>query len=327
VRPGTGSRAPFPDAPIIDVEDVPCGMCGGADRDWYAESYDYEYQTCGNAWQFHRCRNCANVYLTPRPAAGTLPIIYPPHYYAYNYDVQVNAVARRAKAWLDARRFAAIRSALGVPIEGYLDIGCGDGRYLRAMRAMGVPASGIYGIELDAGVASKLNAEGFRVFDRPVEQVNGLPRGGLQLITMFSVLEHVAAPRALMRECLDLLAPGGLFVFEVPNVDSLNARIARDRFWGGYHTPRHWNIFGVATVQRVAGELGFTVVKIERSTGHAFWLWSLHHFLRFGLGWDRIGRWMNPFRCLPGLAVVTPIDLVRARLNQETDNMVCFLRK
>ena len=313
--------------PRIEVEYVRCGLCDGDDASPYAESFDYEYQTCSNKWQFVRCRQCRNVYLNPRPRHAALPVIYPSNYYAYSYGKEVNGIARRAKALLDKRTLENIRKVVTVPLRKYLDVGCGDGRYLRVVADSGVEKENIYGSELDAGLVASLRAEGFQVNAVPFEETSSLPVGQFQLITFFSVLEHLASPRKALEQALRLLEPGGVVAFEVPNIMSLNAKLFRDRYWGGYHAPRHWNLFSISSIREIAPALGFSVRSIQRTTGHAFWLWSIHHWLRYQRHWDTLGRLFNPMKCLPGLAVVTPIDLLRAKLDMETDNLIAVLQK
>jgi hypothetical protein len=144
---------------------------------------------------------------------------------------------------------------------------------------------------------------------------------------MFSVLEHVAEPGRLLARTRDLLHPGGLVVAEVPNPASLNARWFRDRYWGGYHTPRHWNLFRLDALRETAARVGLQLRTYRRTTGHAFWLFSLHHYLRYERGWHRLGQVLHPARCLPGVAVATAVDLVRARLGGETDNVLVVLER
>jgi SAM-dependent methyltransferase len=321
------AQSALANAPEIATESVACGLCGARDAELFAESYDYEYQTCRNRWSFVRCRACQNVYLNPRPTRAMLATIYPPTYYSYNYDAQVNPIARWAKDQLDARRFAAIQRSLGRPIGRYLDIGCGNGRALRAVAAAGTPRADIYGTEFDAGVVARLSAEGFQVQAKAFEEAEGLPEASFDLVTLFSVLEHVGNPRSVLEKVRGLLAPGGMVVCEVPNVASSNARLFRDKYWGGYHTPRHWNLFSPREARWLAAELGLAVERIAMTPGHAFWLWSLHHLVRFGWGLDGLGRWLNPIRCLPGVAVITPIDLLRGAWSGPTDNMLIYLRR
>lgn len=319
------SDSPLPNAPQIATQPVTCDLCGSDDAEHYADSYDYEYGTCSNRWRFVRCVHCGNVYLNPRPHRDTIATIYPPNYYSYNFDQQIHPIARAAKAWLDRGRFKWMQRQLSVPLTAYLDVGCGNGRYLRVMADAGLRRDHVYGTELDEGVVRSLRAEGFNTRQGLFEEITDLPESFFQLVTFFSVLEHVPRPLAVLGRARSLLAPGGIVLCEVPNVRSWNGRLFRDRYWGGYHTPRHWNLFSAETFARAIEPLGFRVRTIKRGTGHAFWMYSFHHYVRYHLRWERLGRWLHPSTCLPGLAVVTAMDLVRARLNQETDNTVFVL--
>ena len=62
-------------------------------------------------------------------------------------------------------------------------------------------------------------------------------------MTMFHVIEHVADPPRVAERVARWLAPGGVFAVETPNLESLDARLFRERYWGGYHFPRHWHLY------------------------------------------------------------------------------------
>jgi 2-polyprenyl-3-methyl-5-hydroxy-6-metoxy-1,4-benzoquinol methylase len=247
---------PFSDAPLLPVESARCGMCGMSEGVPYAVSYDYEYGTCRNTWQFVQCTGCSAIYLNPRPAREALRSVYPPHYYSYNYDQRIGALARRGKEWMDRRALRWMIGHLDVPLSAYLDVGCGDGRYLRMMATFGLSRDRIYGVELEEQIVDRLAREGFQMEMATIEDARTLPDGHFQLLTMFSVLEHVADPARLLERACALLSPGGLLVAEVPNPLSLNARWFRDRYWGGYHTPRHWNLFTLETLTAAATRAG-----------------------------------------------------------------------
>jgi SAM-dependent methyltransferase len=314
-------------APLVPVQPARCGLCDADDSRPYAVSVDYEYGTCRNEWHFVECAACGTIYLNPRPAPEALPVIYPPNYYSYNYDQQINRVARAAKTWLDRRTLSWLMAQLNVPLQAYCDVGCGNGRYLHAIAARGIPRNRIYGTELDGEVVRRLVAEGFRVERSTLEEARDLPEGGIQLMTMFSVLEHVAEPWRLLQKVRTILAPGGLLVAEVPNPRSLNARWFRDRYWGGYHTPRHWNLFAIDALSAAAVRAGMRVKTFRRTTGHAFWLFSLHHYVRFELRWESLGRLLHPATCLPGVALATAFDLLWAGAGGETDNVIVVLER
>jgi SAM-dependent methyltransferase len=318
---------PTASAPLVPVQPARCGLCDADDSRPYAVSADYEYGTCRNEWRFVECAACGTIYLNPRPAPEALPVIYPPNYYSYNYDQQISWLARTAKSWLDRRTLTWLIGQLNAPLQAYCDVGCGNGRYLRSIAARGIPHEHIYGTELDGEVVRRLVAEGFQVERSTLEEARGIPQGGIQLMTMFSVLEHVAEPWRLLQKARTILAPGGLLVAEIPNPRSLNARWFRNRYWGGYHTPRHWNLFAIDALSAAAGRAGLRVKTSRRTTGHAFWLFSLHHYVRFELGWDSVGRLLHPATCLPGVALATAFDLLRARAGRETDNLIVVLER
>lgn len=316
-------------APRIATEDVPrCPVCDGDRYATHAVAFDYELLTCANPWRFVRCAGCEHVWLHPRPAVSTLPVIYPPTYYSYHYEDEIHPVAVRAKAFLDARKLRGVLSALPRAPRSYLDVGCGSGRFLRQMHRLGVPRDHVYGLELDGAVLAPLAAEGYRVFAERVEECRGIPEASLDLVTMFHVIEHVADPAAVVERIASWLAPGGVLAVETPNVDSLDAKLFARTFWGGYHVPRHWNLFRPETLARLLRERGLEVVSTRYETGHSFWMYSLHHWLRYaGRPWPRAARLFDPFRSVPLLAAFTGLDRLRAMLGRRTSAMLVLARK
>lgn len=316
--------------PEIAVEAVPsCAVCGGSGSAPFAEGYDYELRTCRNQWRFVRCTACGHVRLDPRPHHDALSVIYPPTYYAYNYDTQVHPLARRAKQWLDEAKFRGILGHLGRGPGSYLDVGCGNGRFLDLMAAKGMSRDRLYGLELDPATVERLRARGYQAFCARVEECGDIAEGSLDLITMFHVIEHVDAPDAVVKRLVRWLAPGGVLAIETPNLDSWDARLFRDRFWGGYHIPRHWHLFTAATLGRVLGSAGLAVSGVRYQTGHSFWLYSFHHRLRYGARpRPGLARQFDPMGgSLVALASVTAFDKLRAALGFRTSAMLVIARK
>ena len=321
--------AAFADKPLIATEAVPlCPVCGGNTFHPFASGYDYESLTCRNEWHFVACDRCTHVWLNPRPAIETLPVIYPPTYYAYNYQQQISPLAVKGKQWMDAGKMKSILARLGRPPTAYVDIGCGDGRFLRAMERQGLDRANLYGLELDEKVVAPLAAEGFKAFCRRVEDCTDIAPGSIDLATMFHVIEHVDDPAAVVRRVADWLRPGGVLAVETPNVDSLDARTFKPGYWGGYHIPRHWNLFRPATLKRLFEANGLQVIDTKFQTGHSFWMYSYQHRFNFGSRpKPRLAQWFNPLGSLPVLIGFTAFDKARAAVGMKTSAMLMLAKK
>jgi 2-polyprenyl-3-methyl-5-hydroxy-6-metoxy-1,4-benzoquinol methylase len=315
-------------APVIDTEAVDeCPVCGCSRFEQYAVGFDYELQTCRNPWRLVRCRDCTHVWLNPRPVFAALPVIYPPHYYAYDYEKQVGFLARHGKAMLDGFKMRGIFRARKEPPASFLDVGCGTGRFLRAMKKQGLSPDKIYGIELDPAVVTRLSAEGFRAFCTRVEDCKEIPAGSVDLATMFHVIEHVDNPARVVAQIADWLSPGAVLAVETPNLHSWDANLFQKTYWGGYHIPRHWNLFSPDTLARLLTDQGLEVFDVRYRTGHSFWMYSLHHKLRYGLGLPWLGKRFDPLRGLPFLMMFTALDLVRAKCGFRTSSILMLARK
>lgn len=323
-------RAGFDDLslPLIATEPIAqCDHCGSPSHKEFARGRDYEIRTCRNEWVLVQCTQCQLVRLHPRPAVSTLPVIYPPTYYAYQYE-SIPWVARTAKAILDRRKLKGIVHSLGRPVRRYADIGCGTGRYLHAMHEMGVPKNQIHGLELDADVIAKLAGDGFQAHHDRVETCTAIAPGSLDLATMFHVIEHVDSPAAVIGKVAEWMAPGGVFALETPNLDSMDARRFKDRWWGGYHIPRHWTLFTPETLQAMLRAHGFEPFAVRYQTGHSFWMYSYHHLLRYGPNpRPALAQRFDPMRNVATLAGFTAWDLFRGALGARTSAMLVLARR
>jgi SAM-dependent methyltransferase len=311
--------------PEIAVEAAgSCPVCGGEAFVPQAEGFDFELETCRNHWRFGRCATCGHIQLDPRPRAETLPAIYPPNYYSYNMEKTVGRLAMAGKAMLDAAKFRGFLALLGRPARSYLDIGCGDLKYLEVMRRHGIPPERLYGLELDTGVVAKARARGYQVFQERAEDARSLPEAAIDVITMFHVIEHVADPAAVLRSVARWLAPGGILVIETPNRAALDARLFARRYWGGYHIPRHWHLFDRRGLTRLLEAEGFRVMTVRYQTGHSFWLYSLHHAIRYNpyLPSRALARLFDPLSSMPMLVLATLWDKLRAALGLPTSAML-----
>lgn len=314
--------------PLVPTEPVSaCALCGGSATHVYARGYDYELRTCRNEWTFVQCDACGHVWLNPRPALSALGVIYPRHYYAYDYETRISPIARWGKSVLDARKLGAILARLNRAPRTYLDIGCGSGRYLRTMAARGLAKGDTRGLELDQRVVDALVRDGFNVACARVEDAE-IPAGSIDLITMFHVLEHVDAPDRVVARIASWLSPGGMLAVETPNLDALDRRLFAGQYWGGYHIPRHWHLFTSGTLARLLEHAALEPVATLYQTGHSFWMYSVHHWLRYaGRPRPGLARFFDPITNVLPLAAFTVFDKARAALGARTSAMLMLARR
>jgi len=107
-----------------------------------------------------------------------------------------------------------IIESLAPPGGRILDVGCADGFLLDRL-------SGQYhrfGIEVNAAAAEKAAARGITMIANDVSdpRLTSGTWGKFDVITSIATFEHVLDFRDAIRICLDVLAPAGLLLFEVP---------------------------------------------------------------------------------------------------------------
>jgi len=108
-----------------------CNVCNSSQSEPLFQAQDYEHGVPGS-WKVVRCSACGLVAQDPLPAPTEIASFYPASYSAYNSDTIIGWMSEAVFAQ-DARRISRL-----VPKEAcILDVGCGNGRALLAMRRLG----------------------------------------------------------------------------------------------------------------------------------------------------------------------------------------------
>lgn len=106
----------------------------------------------------------------------------------------------------------------------FLDIGCGDGQFLSFLKQSGY--SQLTGIEPDPARAGNARKRGLPIYPSLDEaRAHGAQVDGVQLMTVWQVLEHVNQPIPFLRAYAPLLAPDGVMLVSVPNQKAAQTRI------------------------------------------------------------------------------------------------------
>ena len=139
-----------------------------------------------------------------------------------------------------------------LPIRGQvLDVGCGNGGFLRAMRRE-FPRWGLSGTEFDRRNEKVLRRiAGFRkLYDRR----GSPPAESFDLISLVHVLEHMAAPSEYLASLRPLALPGARVLIQVPNAE-------RNPFI--LPVADHASHFSRSSLRRVAEKAGIRVRSVR----------------------------------------------------------------
>jgi SAM-dependent methyltransferase len=151
-------------------------------------------------WRLVRCQ-CDTLYADPAPPAAVLQSAYASADYG-SAEAAHYAAATYAK--LIPRVLAGVPSG-----GGGLDIGAGDGAFLRELLRAGF--SDVAGVEPSLAAAEAAEPDVRHLIRRDVFREADFEPSTFRLITAFQTLEHVPAPLDLCRSAFRLLSDGGAF--------------------------------------------------------------------------------------------------------------------
>lgn len=143
----------------------------------------------------------------------------------------------------------------GLPL---VDVGCGRGEWLQLL-----PENyKRIGIDLNSANIETCKAKGFdaEVGDG-ISWLGAQPDNSVAAVTAFHVIEHLSFEQlnGLIDECLRVLAPGGMIIFETPNPENIVS--AATHF---YTDPTHIHPLPPAFTEFLVEFKGFDAVEIHR---------------------------------------------------------------
>jgi SAM-dependent methyltransferase len=232
---------------------VDCGLCGSKERRLRFEDGPFSVVTCAR---------CDLTYVTPRLLDATLiEKVYDEGYWRSGApkDRGYGDYRRDAPLYLATyrRRMRVVRRHFARPGR-VLDVGCAAGYFLGVMKDAGWQVTGLEPSDaIRPQAEERLGRENVRA--GLLGQVE-LPAGGFDLVTMWDVIEHIPDVVGAAREVRRLLAPGGKFLIETQDVESLAARVLGKR-WQHYKHAEHIYHFHARTLADALGRAGFRVLE------------------------------------------------------------------
>jgi len=167
-----------------------------------------------------------------------------------------DAFERRRLTYFDAR-LTRIARHLGHQPDSVLDVGCGDGLFLLAAKRRGIAATGV---DVSSRACADARAQyGVHTVPGNLLEPDLAIADRYEVIVMNHVLEHLTRPLSYLDRVRELLQPGGVFVFEIPQqfinpIDLLYRAVGVRRPLGAYtlHHPYFYTVSSVRRLMRTA---------------------------------------------------------------------------
>jgi SAM-dependent methyltransferase len=205
---------------------------------------------------YGHCESCGSLGQIPPLTPWRLAKAYPESYWGEGGE---DSLLKRLALWYQQQILSLdqgwfVRQVSG-PLQGkrILEIGPGRGDFLCWAKAQGAEVAGW---ERSPQVVAYLRSLGLAAEAVVLEDLSQWPKATEKwdVIAGFHVLEHLTDPLQVVAGLLSHLAPHGLFIIQVPRIDSLQAQLLGDR-WAGLDVPRHVSLPTLKGLKRLASRL------------------------------------------------------------------------
>lgn len=238
-----------------------CPICKSADHAVYLDGGDshFDPQAFGSsrteiaAGTILRCRECGFGFSRHRPTDDQLGRLY------REMDIAVYQAEAEGRRRTAQRHLKIVSRYLSG--GSLLDVGCASGAFLHRAQSAGWDVVGVEPSGPLFEMARDLLAGRGKVLPATLQEADLGPQK-FDAITLWDVLEHVADPIVFLAQCRSLLKPDGFVFANVPDLDSLPARLLGRRW--PLLLPEHLNYFNRPSLRRCVQKAGLEVVKFGR---------------------------------------------------------------
>ena len=276
-----------------------CPLCGGKSDILYANQTDTIHKSSGE-WNVMVCQDCRLLWVYPKPTREEMQKLYENYQTHGLPSVTGRSFFQTLMEWLVVRhrvfRPAVVRhmlfspsksipgltKAVGLYFSAYLgqaesthsnqllDIGTGNGWFLRLMSDLGWEGTGVEPDPRAAEYAKQVAG---------VNVVQGTLRPELfdgssfDAVTLRHVVEHISNPTEVLALIWRVLKLRGRLVIICPNTASLGSRFFKQH-WRGMEVPRHLFLYNPCNlIQMVMDSGDFEIELMKTISLNAWWFY------------------------------------------------------
>ncbi len=306
-------------------EVVPCYLCGSQKHHKLVSAQDDLTGKPGN-FQFVRCQECDLAFQNPRLTLDSIGAYYNDEYIAHRKKKDwgiLTPLYNHAMDKHDRDKVALLSKHIKLNANSaVLDVGCGAGTFLIKIKTL-------FGSEI-SGVDFK-DLRHLPWF-APIRFYHGVfyqqdfAAQRFDLITMWHYLEHDYDPLQTLQCARDLLKPDGRIVIEVPRLDSVSARLFKER-WPGLQAPQHTVLYDKKSLLAMLEKADLELVEYL-----PYGAFPPYFYLFAGVAFKFLkGKGLNLARAIYpyffGQLLLLPILLLQRHLNLAMQTVVCRARR
>jgi 2-polyprenyl-3-methyl-5-hydroxy-6-metoxy-1,4-benzoquinol methylase len=232
---------------------VPCPYCQGVSPHLIS-SADVNRRTTAQIFDYYRCSGCDLIFLAPIPADMA------PFYKGGYQPIPKDLSRLRALARQDAYRMEPIlRHKQGGRL---LEIGPWIGIFSCLAEDAGFDVTTI---EMNRQCVDFLNqVVGIKALQSsdPAATLGGEIDGKFDVIALWHSLEHLPKPWLVLQRAAERLAPGGILLVAVPNIESYDFSVLKAG-WLHLDAPRHLYFYTAAALEELCMASGLKTLELS----------------------------------------------------------------
>ncbi len=230
-----------------------CGFCKSTNSKILYKTFD----VFENNYTINKCTDCKAYFIAPRPSNERLAQAYASSYYGEKEEKFSSPLVEKTLDFFRSGRSHRVSKYLkdGAKV---LDVGCGNGRFLKYLLNYGKYE--LYGTEMEGNSAKRaMRIPEIKLKVGSLEQ-NDFSENYFDAITLFHVFEHLTEPKQVLETITKVIKTGGIAVFSFPNIASCQSKFFKGK-WLHLDPPRHLFFFAPKDFINIMQEHGFQIIK------------------------------------------------------------------